>query len=307
MASNEIPTGPFNVIFALAEDAADGATAHGSAINLQQNTAAAITTDLSAATTAESQFQAARSAKKAASTAVQIADSNAKAYLAAYKKVLSISLGDAWSAEWAAAGFPGPGVVLPVSTDGRLGLLPLAKAYLTANPGKENLGLGVSAVAADAQATALSNARAAVNNANTTAGQKKALRDAAAEKLRQRLIGLVRELDQLIDGDDPRWYAFGLNRPDDPSTPAVPAELVLTNGGPGLVLADWSSARRAERYKVQKMVIGTDTDWVEDQKTTDDEATLTDLPVGATVKVRILAANKAGDSQPGEPAQIVVT
>jgi hypothetical protein len=307
MASNEIPTTPLATLFALAEDAADGATAHGAAISLQQNTAAAITTDLAAATTAESQFQAARSTKQAASNAAQIADSNAKAYLAAYKKVLSISLGDEWSAEWAAAGWPGPRLQMPSTIDGRLGLLPLAKAYLTANPGKENLGLGVSAAAADAQATALSNARAAANNANATAGQKKSLRDAAAEKLRQRLIGLVRELAQLIPGDDPRWYAFGLNRPDDPSTPAIPAELVLTNGGPGLVLADWADARRAERYKVEKMVVGTDADWIEALQVTESEATLTGLPVGATVKVRILAANKAGDSQPGDPAQITVT
>jgi hypothetical protein len=65
--------------------------------------------------------------------------------------------------------------------------------------------------------------------------------------LRDRARGLIDELDQLIADDDPRWHAFGLNRPSDPETPEVPESLVLTAGplGTGTVLADWADARRA--------------------------------------------------------------
>jgi len=306
MASNEIPDKPYDIVFALAEDMADGAQANGAAVGLLQNTEAAIRADLAAATAAEATFQAARAAKKTLSTAFQIADSNAKAFLAAVKKVLSITLGDQWSAAWAATGWVGPSLRLPANADERLGMLPGIKAYLTANPAFENAPLGVTATAAQAQIDALSAARTAVNDGNKAAGEKKALRETALDALRQRMIGLVRELTQLLEDDDARWYAFGLNRPGDPSTPAVPASLVLTVGGPGLVLADWADARRAERYKVQKQIVGTDADWIETTQVTDSETTLANLPVGATVKVRILAANQAGDSLPSDPAQIVI-
>ncbi len=305
MASNQIPERS-NRLFALAEDAADGAKTHGAVIKLQQNTATAIEADLAAATDGESEFQEARRKKASASTASQIADSNAKAFLAAYKKVLSISLGNEWSAAWAPAGWPGPTLQLPATIDARLGMLPLAKAYLIANSAKENAGLGITAAAAQAIAAALSAARSSVNSANTAAGQKKAIRNATLASLRQRLIGLVDELDQLIEGDDPRWYAFGLNRPDDPSTPAVPAELVLTPGGPGIVLVDWADARRAERYKVEKLLVGVDADWNEAASVIDSDTTLAGLPSAKTLKVRVVAANKAGDSSPSEPAEIIV-
>ncbi|MDD5201315.1 MAG: fibronectin type III domain-containing protein [Terrimicrobiaceae bacterium] len=48
------------------------------------------------------------------------------------------------------------------------------------------------------------------------------------------------------------------------------------------------------------------TNWIEIDQATDSEATLASLPPGTTIKVRILAANKAGDSTPGDPAQIIV-
>jgi hypothetical protein len=39
---------------------------------------------------------------------------------------------------------------------------------------------------------------------------------------------------------------------------------------------------------------------------TDSDATLTGLPSGATVQVRVTAANEAGESQPSAVVQIVV-
>lgn len=83
MATNEIPT-KYNDVVALAEDAEDGALPHGVAINLKQNTAATIRTDLDALTTAEATAARKRSAKAAASAVRQTTDSNAKAFISLF-------------------------------------------------------------------------------------------------------------------------------------------------------------------------------------------------------------------------------
>ena len=305
MASNKIPESPIESVFALAGDMADGAAAQGASIGLVQNTQNTITADLTAARAAESGFQAARSLKQAKSYAQQSADSNAKAFIAAAKSILSLSLGTSWSAEWAAAGWNDPTLRVPGSTPARLGLLPAIGAYLTANPGKENAPAGVTAAAAAAAHTALAAAVAATNAAVVAAGQAKAARDAALESLRQRMIGLVRELTQLIPGDDPRWYAFGLNRPDDPNIPAVATGLVATPGGPGILLLDWADARRAERYKVEA-IIPPATDWADIVQVPGSDATLTGLTTGAAISLRVLSANPAGYAQPSEPITATV-
>jgi hypothetical protein len=305
MASNQIPKSPIERIFALAEDMAHGAATQGTGVGLVQNTETTTSADLSAARAAESAFQAARAAKQAKSAAQQVADSNAKAFIAATKNILAITLGNKWSAEWAAAGWNDPTLAVPTSTPARLGVLPAIKAYFTANPTKENAPAGVTAAQADAIHTALASAVSATNAANTASGQAKAARDGAVEKLRQRMIGLVRELTQLIPGDDPRWYAFGLNRPDDPNLPAVATGLVATPGGPGILLVDWADARRAERYKVETL-IPPSADWTEAAQVAESEATLTGLPTGSQVKLRILSANPAGYAQPSEEITVTV-
>jgi hypothetical protein len=305
MATNKIPQSPIETVFALAGDMADGAAAQGAAIGLVQNTQTTIDADLAAARAAESAFQSARALKQAKSAAQQSADSNAKAFIAATKNILALTLGNKWSADWAAAGWNDPTLAVPGSTTARLGHLPSIKAYLTANPGKENAPAGVTAAAADASHKALAVAVAATNAAIVASGQAKAARDAAVETLRQRMIGLVRELTQLIPGDDPRWYAFGLNRPDDPNIPAVATGLVATPAGPGILLLDWADARRAERYKVEA-IIPPATDWAELVQVPVSEATLTGLPAGAAVSLRVLSANPAGYAQPSEEISATV-
>ena len=305
MASNKIPQSPIENVFALAGDMAGGAAAQGASIGLVQNTQTTINADLAAARDAESAFQAARSVKQSRSYALQYADAAAKGFIAATKSILSLTLGTKWSADWAAAGWNDSTLAVPVSTTARLGHLPAIKAYLTGNPGKENAPAGVTAAAADAAHTALAAAVAASNAANVAAGQAKAVRDAALESLRQRMIGLVRELTQLIPGDDPRWYAFGLNRPDDPNIPAVATGLVATPGGPGILLLDWADARRAERYKVEA-ILPPATDWAEIVQVPASEATLTGLPTGAAITLRVLSANPAGYAQPSEPVTATV-
>lgn len=305
MATNALPR-QLDRIFALAEDMADGLQTHESAVGIKQNTEAALRAALSAAQAAENNFQTKRNAKTLAVTAQTVADSNGKAFIAAAKSVLENYLGRHWSSAWASAGFVNGSTAIPNTLAERQSCLDALKTYFTTNPTHQNPPLNVTAPKASNLFTALSDARSAVNDAEHVAGAAKAAREAAVATLRTRMSGLVNELAQLLDPDDPRWYAFGLNRPADPETPGIPDNLVLTAGPAGTVLADWADARRAVRYRVFKQLVGTDADFVHVLTVSESDATLSGLPSGATLKVQVTAANDAGESAPSAQAHIAV-
>ena len=154
--------------------------------------------------------------------------------------------------------------------------------------------------------TALSTARVAASDGNTDAGDKKVLRDAAEQTLRDRLSGLIGELGQQLDDTDPLWLAFGLNEPGATNLPDSVDGLVLTAGPAGTVLAHWSNASRATRYRVFKQIDGVDAIPININTVTDSDATLTGQPSGKTLKVYVIAANDAGQAQPSDTVQIVV-
>ncbi|MBC7818427.1 MAG: fibronectin type III domain-containing protein [Planctomycetaceae bacterium] len=280
---------------------------HAAAIGILQNTEAKVRTDLLAATTAQTNYANAQTAKIGLTTTQTIADSNAKAFIGITRDVLAVTLGGQWSQVWEATGFPNNSLAIPAKMGDRQALLASLQAYLTANPTKENAPLGVTATLAGTRFTALSDARSAVNAGLVESGQKKALRDTGDKNLRKRLRGTIDELGQLLADDDPRWLAFGLIPPAESDQPDAPADLVLTAGGPGEVLADWSDAARAVSYRVYQQVVGTDPDFVLAVSVFDSDATLSGLPSAATVKVRVIAINADGDeSPPSETQQIVV-
>ena len=124
--------------------------------------------------------------------------------------------------------------------------------------------------------------------------------------LRDRLSGLISELGQLLDDNDPLWLAFGLNEPGATNLPDSADGLVLTAGPAGTVLAHWSNASRATRYRVFKQIDGVDAIPVNIATVTDSDATLTGQPSGKTLKIYIIAANDAGQAAPSDTVQIVV-
>jgi len=302
MASNSIPQG-YDALVSLAEDAADGAHQHGVAIALAQNTEAKIRIDLSILTGdaaavppvpgVQSSYNAAKAAKTTASSHLRTAESNARAFTAKATDVLKQFLGRQWNSTWTEAGFRSGSLAIP---DDPLPLLSEFRAYFTAHPTQEVSALGATAAACAAQATALSDARSAVNDATVALGQAKQTRDAAQRALFERLSGLRAELSQLLEDDDPRWYAFGFDRPADGQQPGPVQHLVLTAGGPGIVLAHWDDARRADRYRVLKQVVGLDaTPVVVTGVLHENELTLQGLPSGHEVKITVAGVNTAGE------------
>lgn len=306
MADNSLPKN-LDALFTLAEDMADGLNAHAVALGILQNTEAKVRADLLAATTAQTNYGNAQTAKIGLTTTQTVADSNAKAFIGVTRDVLAVTLGGQWSQLWEATGFPNQSLAIPAKMGDRQALLAALQAYLTANPTQENAPLGVTATLAGTRFTALSDARSAVNAGLVDSGQKKALRDTAETGLRTRMRGTIDELVQLLDDLDPRWYAFGLIPPGLSDQPDQPADLVLTAGPPGTVLADCSDAARAVAYRFYKQVVGVDPDFILAVTVSESNATLTGLPSGATVKIQVIAVNADGDeSPPSETQQIVV-
>jgi len=121
------------------------------------------------------------------------------------------------------------------------------------------------------------------------------------------MTGLREELDQLIEDDDDRWYAFGFDKPSDPTTPEVPENLTVTPGpaGSGSIFCNCDDARRADKYRF--VVTDNAGTKLAEKLAEESEAMFTGLTAGATVKVTVTGFKTGGpESQPSAPVQAVV-
>lgn len=306
MASNQLPDGIYD-LFTLAEDMADGAHNHGAAVGLKQNTETNLRADLDPAIAAQKDYKAAVSANTDLSAALTVADSNGKAFIGCARRVLASNFGETWNQSWAATGFPDNSTAVPGTQAKREALLLSLKNFFTDNPGYEvsTPKLGVTAAVANTLYTALTTTRTAARDGNTLSGQKKVVRDDTEQTLRDRMSGMIAELGQLLDDNDPLWLAFGLNEPGATNLPDSADALVLTAGPAGTVLAHWSAAPRATRYRVFQQITGVDTVPVNVKTVTEPETTLAGLPSGKTVQIYIVSANDAGQAAASDTVSIV--
>jgi hypothetical protein len=307
MAGNPLP-GPIPPLLALGEDMANGAHNHGAAISLKQNDETGIRSDLDPARAAFNAYSKSKDASVTLHSILRAADSTAYAFIKAASALLAQSLGEFWSTAWAPTGFPNHSTAVPSTQDERFTLCQSLADFYTANPSYEvtTPKLVITAVAAQACHDAIKTARTAVNDGNKDMGQKKIDCDDAVATLRVRMRGLITELQQLLDDNDPLWEAFGLTKPGSDSTPDVPTALVLTAGPPSNIQSNWSPSARADHFRVYKKVVGVDAAFVEVAGPTDPEYTFTGLPSGKTVDIQVTAVNSAGESAPSATVSIVV-
>ena len=111
------------------------------------------------------------------------------------------------------------------------------------------------------------------------------------------MSGLIGELEQLLDDDDPAWHAFGLNRPSDPSTPDVSGNVEARAGLPGSIHVSWDASQRAGRHKIYLKENGS-ADHQLIATAADCNAVISGLKASDTVGVPVTAANRAGESLP---------
>lgn len=322
MADNSIPTSYDPVVQHL-EDAADGAHTHGAAIGLVHNGEVNIRTDLNAlvGTPAgpgnvppavpglKALWNAAQTNKSAKTGALRTVCSNARLFARTCIRSLFPVLGESWNASWNAAGFTGGSLAVPANP---LTLLQQLRAYYAANPARETpnvQGVACTAAACETAVQAISDAESASNQSNTDSGTAYTNYQNGLKAGRARLSGLRDELDQLIADDDDRWYAFGFDKPSDPSTPEVPANLTVVAGAPGskTLISDWDDARRADSYRL-RAVTKADGKEVANAIAQDSQFSLTleKVGAGAVVVLTITARNATGESPAGNAVEIVV-
>ena len=321
MSNNEAPRSPRAVIAKL-EDAADGCQAKEVEIGLtliKEETLRGTLLSLNGDEDADPPifgliylYDQAKRNTAAARTALKNKDAEAKKFLSDARDVLKKGLGTAPSADWVLAGYTEPGsTAVPETQDDRFASLNALRQYLTANPGYQVAGSAlipeVTPARAQALRTQISDARSAIDLAETAQGQAKAARDAAVTEGRKNLIALVGELTRRLSPDDPRWEAFGLNIPNNPRAPDAATNLQLTGAGPQRVHATWRPGVRSDDDKVFIQVVGVDEDFrYYGRSGGDGDILISDLPSNATVRVKIIALNGSLEAADGPVGEISV-
>jgi len=233
-------------------------------------------------------------AVKEAFTAKQAALSAGREFCRLAINLLRPFLGNEWNTAWKAAGFDKPSLALPRQP---AALLTALRAYFSANPAHENAIAGISAEAAEAKANALDAAILAVATAKAERLARKKARDVALEGLRQRLVGLRAELDQILSDADGRWYEFGFNRPNDGAQPAPVENVEVTAVAEGTLLVNWSASTRARNYRVTWSAEANSENAVDVGLFADTQCVLSALPSHVPITVSVSARNASGETK----------
>ncbi len=282
-----------------------GLELHEVTANVKQNTKLVLMAALANAVNAKTAYDNAVTTKAALLTALNIANENVKTFIGAARTVLLFFIGSLWSEAWASTGFPDQSTAVPRTVALREVLIESLKTYFTNHPGHEVPTLNVTATIADTLKTALAEARAAYVESVSDCRVKQQARDNAFSQLRKRMRGLITELETVLDPNDSRWLAFGLNVPAVDATPEIPEGLVVTLIDPVTAAMHWEASTRGERYRVWQKVHGVDNDFVVMESREELDFTAENLPANKTIEFAISAANDGGESQLSTPVTIV--
>lgn len=246
-------------------------------------------------------FQLARSGKLGGYQSLRELRGPTDLWLTDVRNYLTAFLGDGWSPAWAQLGFMGPTLEMPRRDAGRCQFLTKLNTYFTNNPQFENAAKEYTAAKALALCTPFTGGRQTVEDCLLDTRQKRDARDAARALLDKQLVRLRKELELTLDDTDPRWLNFFDRIPGDTRVPEQVEEPTATVE-PGKILVDWPDAERALRYRVERLVVGTDQDFVVAATVDDSDAELEGVPAGATVKLRVVAVNSTG---PGAASPVI--
>lgn len=305
MASNIIPKNQDDLL-ALVHSMVGGLRRHETEIGVKQNTLARLTAVLDAMRAAELAFRRALADWAAARSATKAEDRELARWLTSARGLLSLRLGERWNSRWEAAGFSGHKTSIPTTQAARFALAASLQRYLTEYPELEVASLNLSAEAAQARYEAVRASRAELNRTATVRAEALKARDTAYDQLRRRAQWMVTELECLLDENDSRWQAFGLNLPGAGQVPEPVEEFTVRPDGPGALRLTWRHARRAEYCRVFAQAEGVDAALTFRLRVKGREARLEDLPAGRTVRVQLIAANDTGEAAPSEVRECVV-
>lgn len=306
MKKEKIIPSAFGDTLSLAGKSAGGLHLVGATVPVNHTTEELVRAIMASAIKANDEYQAAKAARLAAGKAQATSDDKCRALILTARDVLKPVLGARYSQAWNQAGFVTPSLAVPTTIAKRAARVALLQTYFDAHPDQEVPNLGVTEANAMALHDELMTNIDAFAAAKTTQRQKRTAYLAAFAALRAELQKLYRELKAVLAKDDPRWLEFGFGVPADLSVPNAPEGLALTLDAAGHVVASWGHTVNADRFRIYKRVIGTDTDYVLVDTTTAMTFDLGVFASGAHVEVQVIAVNASGESVPSDTKSVVV-
>ena len=242
-----------------------------------------------------------------ATTAATLANEAIAAWLSKARAVLVPYLGEAWSAQWAAAGFTSASTAVPVTVGELFKLIGLLEPFFTANPSYQNADPKVKVTAVEAMRLkeASTAAAQAVTTADAAGKAKKTARETSIEELRGTMRVLIGILDDKLAADDARWAGFGLNAPAADPTPAAPIGLIATVVEGPAILCQCDAVEKATRYRWRMRPLGAP-DFTLATSTAGPLAQIGNVGVGQTVEIMVQAVNGSAQGQPSGAVAITV-
>ena len=300
MANNDLPTNSAQLI-GLAQKMHTGIVQLGVEIPVVMVTAAQLQTDLDGFIAKDVSFNAARSARLAASEVFQGKMETLYEWLLAVSNVLASRFGTRWSTAWAQAGFINRSTGIPVKTEERLGLALSLVKFFTANPTFEVPTMKLTA----AQGTTLRDAALAAQNALTTATVELNTIGDEWQAAYEKLVGVMRELIKNLEGklakDDPRWLAFGLRMPATSVTPGRPVNVTVQLDETGALVVQCEAVALAKRYRWRTRIAGVQQAYQLSASATEPLAVIREVMAGQTVEVIVQAVNVRSQGVASEP------
>jgi hypothetical protein len=303
--TNALPQN-MEALFALAESAIVGLVTLETQLGIKQNTGTKLTADLAAARLANADYAAAVTARLQATDSQTLSDASGAAAVVLTRDIFKHTLGTPHSQAWYEVGYRNHSLAMPNTMAARLELLKRMSEFLGTHESMEVSALNVTKVALGIKHDTLSGTMAALKAAWSVQRSKATARTKALSALRARLRGLLAELRQVLAADDPRWVDFGFNVPADNTRPDVPQNLVVTDGMHGHLIMSWTKAPRAAKYRIRKMLIGVDDDFVVVKTTSETEVDLNTFITGQRVLLEVSASNTAGESLPCDPVEHLI-
>ncbi len=306
MATNPTPDDD-DVLISLTEELADGCHTHEASLGIKAQTEAVMRAALLAAKTALMNLGAAKVLRDQKETQLDAADAAGTLVLKNCRMRMVKLYGPDFDANWETAGWPNHSTAVPRTPDERFTLLGAMDLYFTANPAAEHVAFDATAAICHAAHEAVSDARSALNSAESGVSVAKSALPTVMRTLRRRVRALIVELGTLLAEDDARWEDFGLNIPANPTAPEPIEDLTLTALGGGKVFAQWPYATRMTGTRIMLKRIGVDDEPASAGSVGGLEKLLTGLTAGQTVEVFVIATNDGGDAAPSPTRSVAVT
>mgnify|MGYP001472212748 CR=1 FL=1 len=275
--------------------AINGVNKHVAHITPAYNTAAVLTTLRTAAVNARDAMDAGILQLRELHLQREAKGAEGRAFMMLFRDLLRPTRGYRYSQAWAGTGFVNQ-LRIPQPLDQIETLVESAAGFLTAYPEEESAGENVTAEHAGELHTSLHTLRQAVIGKRTELRTLSAAKAAAFKALRGGLIGLKKELHQLLSAHDERWLDYGFNIPGVRQRPETPQDLEVVLVGPTALSAKWKAAPRAEYYRVWRRVAGQDPDFIVAGSPADLDFLMEALPANSTVEIAVSAINSGGES-----------